>query len=34
VYLWSVIRSERRAGLLFLGGGALSFLLLLFAIVG
>jgi hypothetical protein len=34
VYLWSVIRAERRAGLLFLGGGALTFLLLLFAIVG
>jgi hypothetical protein len=34
VYLWSVIRAERRAGLLCLGGGALTFVLLLLAIVG
>jgi hypothetical protein len=34
VYLWSVIRAERRAGLLFLGGGALTFVLLLLAMVG
>ncbi len=34
VYLWSVIRAERRTGLLFLGGGALTFLLLLFVVVG
>jgi hypothetical protein len=34
VYLWSVIRSERRAGLLLLGGGALSFVLLIVAMVG
>lgn len=34
VYLWAVLRAERKAGLLFLTGGALSLLLLAFAIVG
>lgn len=34
VYLWTLLRSERKAGLLFLGGGALSFFLIILAIVG
>jgi len=33
IYLWVLIRSERRAGLLLLGAGALSFLGLLYALV-
>lgn len=33
VYLWMVLKAERRAGLIFLGSGALSFFLLLAALV-
>ena len=33
LYLWAVVRSERRAGLLFLGAGVLSFTLLLVGLV-
>jgi hypothetical protein len=33
VYLWALMRAERRAGLLFLGSGALSFFLLVFALL-
>lgn len=33
VFLWSVIRAERKAGLLCLGSGALSFVLLVLALV-
>jgi hypothetical protein len=34
VYLWTVLRAERRTGLLFLGGGVLSFVLVVAAVVG
>lgn len=34
VYLWATIRAERKAGLIFLGSGALSFFVLLFALLG
>jgi hypothetical protein len=34
VYLWLVLRAERRAGLIFLGGGALSFVLLVSVLIG
>jgi hypothetical protein len=34
VYLWTVLRAERKAGLIFLGSGVLSFVLLVSAIVG
>lgn len=34
VYLWAVLRAERKLGLLFLGGGVVSFFAILFAIVG
>jgi hypothetical protein len=34
VYLWTVLRAERKAGLIFLGSGVLSFVLLISAIVG
>lgn len=34
VYLWYVIKSERKIGLILLGAGCLSFFLALFAIVG
>ena len=34
VYLWALLRTERRAGLVFLGSGALSFFLLIFALLG
>lgn len=33
VYLWTVLRAERKAGLLFLGGGAVSFVLAIAAII-
>jgi hypothetical protein len=33
VYLWTVLKAERKAGLIALGGGALSFFLLLFALI-
>jgi hypothetical protein len=33
VYLWALLKAERRAGLLFLGTGALSFFLIVFALV-
>ena len=33
VYLWAVLRTERTAGLIFLGAGALSFVLLVVGIV-
>ena len=33
VYLWALIRAERKAGLIFLGSGALSFFLLVFALL-
>ena len=33
VYLWALMRAERKAGLLFFGSGALSLLLLVFALV-
>jgi hypothetical protein len=32
IYLWSVLRAERRAGLIFLGAGALTFFLLVLAV--
>ena len=32
IYLWLAIRAERRAGLVFLGAGALSFVLLVLAV--
>jgi hypothetical protein len=34
VYLWSLLKAERKAGLIFLGSGVLSFLAIAFAIVG
>jgi hypothetical protein len=34
VYLWAVIRAERKAGLIFLGSGALSFFLVVFSLLG
>jgi hypothetical protein len=33
VYLWALLRAERRAGLFFLGTGALSFFLIVFALL-
>jgi Uncharacterized protein conserved in bacteria len=33
VYLWAVLKADRRTGLLFLGGGVLSFAAIVFAIV-
>jgi hypothetical protein len=33
VYLWTVLRADRRTGLIFLGAGVVSFFSLLFAIV-
>lgn len=33
VYLWAVVRAERKTGLLFLGGGALCFVALIVGIV-
>ena len=33
IYLWAVVRAERKTGLLFLGAGALSFVLLMLGIV-
>ncbi len=33
IYLWAVLRAERKAGLVFLGAGALSFVLLVVGIV-
>lgn len=33
IYLWAVLRAERKAGLVFLGAGALSFILLVLGIV-
>lgn len=33
IYLWAVVRAERRTGLIFLGAGALSFVLLILGIV-
>ena len=32
VYLWALLRAERRAGLICLGSGALSFFLIVFAL--
>ena len=34
VYLWTVLKAERRAGLFFLGAGAVFFLALVFALTG
>lgn len=34
LYLWAVIAAERRTGLLFLGAGMLSFILLVVGLVG
>ena len=33
IYLWAVVRAERKTGLIFLGAGALSFVLLILGIV-
>ena len=34
VYLWSLIKAERKIGLVLLGSGALSFILIVFAFMG
>lgn len=34
IYLWTVLKAQRRAGLMFLGAGAVSFVALVAAIVG
>jgi hypothetical protein len=33
IYLWSVLRADRRAGILFLGAGIVSFIVLVMAVV-
>jgi hypothetical protein len=33
IYLWTVLKAQRRTGLLFLGAGALSFVAIVVAIV-
>lgn len=34
VFLWTALKAERRAGIVFLGAGAISFLVLVFTLVG
>lgn len=34
IYLWTILKAERRVGLIFLGSGMLSFVLIVVAMVG